>query len=108
MRKRRITGSQSVSAVSYTHLDVYKRQQLAVENRERYDYRSFLKKFCVLKEEMQVDIDSFDYIFYHYGMEMYGNMPLIEPQAVSYTHLDVYKRQRENCANIRLRYYKET
>ena len=28
----------------------------------------------------QVDIDSFDYIFYHYGMEMYGNMPLIEPQ----------------------------
>ena len=38
------------------------------------------KKFCVLKEEMQVDIDSFDYIFYHYGMEMYGNMPLIEPQ----------------------------
>ena len=55
-------------------------EQLAVENRERYDYRSFLKKFCVLKEEMQVDIDSFDYIFYHYGMEMYGNMPLIEPQ----------------------------
>ncbi len=38
-----------------------------------------MKKFCVLKEEMQVDIDSFDYIFYHYGMEMYGNMPLIEP-----------------------------
>ena len=55
-------------------------EQLAVENREQYDYRSFLKKFCVLKEEMQVDIDSFDYIFYHYGMEMYGNMPLIEPQ----------------------------
>ncbi len=27
-----------------------------------------------------MDIDSFDYIFYHYGMEMYGNMPLIEPQ----------------------------
>ena len=54
-------------------------EQLAVENREQYDYRSFLKKFCVLKEEMQVDIDSFDYIFYHYGMEMYGNMPLIEP-----------------------------
>ena len=29
---------------------------------------------------MQVDMDSFDYIFYNYGMEMYGNMPLIEPQ----------------------------
>ena len=52
--------------------------QLHVENRERYDYRTFLKKFCVLKEEMQIDMDSFDYIFYHYGMELYGNMPLIE------------------------------
>lgn len=54
------------------------REQIRVENRERYDYQAFLKKFCVLKEEMQVDLDSFDYIFYHYGMELYGNMPLIE------------------------------
>jgi Predicted metallopeptidase (DUF2201). len=53
-------------------------EQLRVENRQRYDYRVFLRKFCVLKEEMQVDLDSFDYIFYHYGMELYGNMPLIE------------------------------
>lgn len=52
---------------------------LRIENREKYDYRSFLKKFSVLKEEMQVDPDSFDYIFYHYGVEHYGNMPLIEP-----------------------------
>lgn len=55
-------------------------EQLLVENRERYDYREFLRKFCVLKEEMLVDMDSFDYIFYNYGMELYGNMPLIEPQ----------------------------
>lgn len=53
--------------------------QLAVENRERYDYRKFLRKFSVLKETVQVDPDSFDYVFYHYGMELYGNMPLIEP-----------------------------
>ena len=49
------------------------------ENRERYDYRDFLRKFTVLREEMEVDLDTFDYIFYHYGMETYGNMPLIEP-----------------------------
>ena len=61
-------------------------EQLSVENRERYDYRSFLKKFCVLKEEMQVDMDSFDYIFYNYGMELYGNMPLIEPQETKEVH----------------------
>lgn len=61
-------------------------EQVQVENRERYDYRKFLRKFAVLKEEMQVDTDSFDYIFYHYGMEMYGNMPLIEPQETKEVH----------------------
>lgn len=54
-------------------------EQIAVENRERYDYREFLRKFSVLKETVQVDPDAFDYVFYHYGMELYGNMPLIEP-----------------------------
>lgn len=54
--------------------------QIQVENRQRYDYRKFLEKFSILKEELEVDQDSFDYVFYHYGMEMYGNMPLIEPQ----------------------------
>ena len=54
-------------------------RQIAAENRERYDYRDFLRKFSVLKETVQVDPDSFDYVFYSYGMELYGNMPLIEP-----------------------------
>ena len=60
--------------------------ELVVENRERYDYRTFLKKFAVLKEEMQIDPDSFDYVFYSYGLRMYGNMPLIEPQEWKETH----------------------
>lgn len=55
-------------------------EQVQIANSERYDYRKFLKKFAILKEEMQVDTDSFDYIFYNYGMSLYGNMPLIEPQ----------------------------
>ncbi len=49
-----------------------------VENRERYDYRRFLKKFALLREEVQVDPDSFDYAYYTYGLSLYGNMPLIE------------------------------
>lgn len=53
--------------------------QVQAENRERYDYRQFLRKFSVLKEEIQVDEDSFDYVFYTYGLSLYGNMPLIEP-----------------------------
>ena len=54
-------------------------EQIQVENRERYDYRHFLQRFSVLREEMQVDPDSFDAIFYTYGLSLYGNMPLIEP-----------------------------
>ena len=30
------------------------------------------------REEMEVDLDSFDYGYYYYGLEQYGNMPLIE------------------------------
>ena len=61
-------------------------EQLAVENRERYDYKAFLRKFAVLREEMQVDLDSFDYVFYNYGLTLYGNMPLIEPQEFKEVH----------------------
>ena len=55
-------------------------EQVRTENRSRYDYKTFLRKFAVLKEEMQADPDTFDYVFYTYGLELYGNMPLIEPQ----------------------------
>lgn len=51
---------------------------LRFESRKRTDYREFLQRFSVLREEAGIDPDSFDYGFYYYGMEMYGNMPLIE------------------------------
>lgn len=54
------------------------RQQLQIENRQRYDYRSFLRKFAVTREEVRVDPDSFDYGFYNYSMQLYPNMPMLE------------------------------
>lgn len=54
--------------------------QVKVENRQRFDYRQFLRRFSVLKEEAAVDPDSFDYTFYSYGLRLYGNIPLIESQ----------------------------
>lgn len=60
-------------------------QQVRVANRERYDYRRFLRKFAVLREELRLDPDSFDPIFYTYGMRLYGNLPLIEPQETKET-----------------------
>lgn len=54
-------------------------QNLREVNRERYDYTEFLKKFAVRGEVMKLNPDEFDYNFYTYGLEMYENMPLIEP-----------------------------
>ncbi len=55
-------------------------EQIKAESRENCDYREFLRKFSVLREEQQLDTDAFDYVFYSYGLSLYGNMPLIEPQ----------------------------
>ena len=54
-------------------------QQLRELNREKYDYRAFLKKFAVMGEAMKINDDEFDYIFYTYGLKLFKNMPLIEP-----------------------------
>ena len=51
---------------------------LSISNRLRTDYREFLRKFAILREVTTIDPDSFDYGFYNYGLEVYGNMPLIE------------------------------
>ncbi|WFR55543.1 VWA-like domain-containing protein [Anaerocolumna sp. AGMB13025] len=56
------------------------KEEVRIENRKRYDYKSFLRKFAILKEEPVVDLDSYDTILYTYGLQLYGNMPLIEPQ----------------------------
>lgn len=48
-------------------------------NREKIDYAAFLRRFAVLGENMQINDDEFDYIFYTYGMKLYKRMPLIEP-----------------------------
>lgn len=54
-------------------------QNLKEVNREKYDYRSFLRRFMVMGEIMSVNDDEFDYIFYTYGLKLFNNMPLIEP-----------------------------
>ena len=54
-------------------------QNLAAVNREKYDYTAFLKKFAVMGEQMRINDDEFDYIFYTYGLKLYEKMPLVEP-----------------------------
>jgi len=54
-------------------------QALREINREKYDYTQLLKRFCVMGENVEINDDEFDYIFYTYGLKLYDNMPLVEP-----------------------------
>ena len=45
----------------------------------RYDFSRYLRRFSATREELRLDMDSFDYIPYYYGFRRYGNLPMIEP-----------------------------
>ena len=62
-----------LTAVSYTHLDVYKRQG---------DYNVVMRHICNIREKIEDDPGHPVYIQTVRGVG-----------SVSYTHLDVYKRQ---------------
>ncbi len=61
-------------------------EELEEVQKSRYDYSRFLKRFAVLREEVELDEDSFDYIPYYFGMEHYGNLPFVEPLEYKEVH----------------------
>ena len=54
-------------------------KNLEETTRDKYDYTEILKHFTVMGEDITVNDEEFDYIYYTYGLEHYGNLPLIEP-----------------------------
>ncbi len=78
------TEMETFSKEEASNLETLK-DEVRVENRKKYDYRSFLKKFAVIREESVPDIDSYDIVLYSYGLQLYGNMPLIELQETKET-----------------------
>ncbi|MEE8885125.1 MAG: VWA-like domain-containing protein [Eubacteriales bacterium] len=46
---------------------------------KEHSYADFLKQFAKLSEDMHINSEEFDYIYYMYGLHLYGRMPLIEP-----------------------------
>lgn len=68
---------------SYTKLWGVKGSQLSMNlrivTREKQDFREFLRKFARMGEQIRVNDDEFDYVYYCYGLSRYGNLPLIEP-----------------------------
>ena len=73
--------------VAYTHLDVYKRQRFAL------DFLAKARRFVVVQE-----LNGFDRAF---GVERHHDGHLAAVAPVSYTHLDVYKRQLYGRGRVR-------
>ncbi|WWR16151.1 VWA-like domain-containing protein [Lachnospiraceae bacterium JLR.KK008] len=54
-------------------------KNLAEATREKYDYGELLRRFTVMGEDVRINEDEFDYVYYTYGLSVYGNLPLVEP-----------------------------
>ena len=54
-------------------------KNLAQAVKDRVRYSDLLSRFTMMNEDMQINDDEFDYIYYTYGLKTYGNMPLVEP-----------------------------
>lgn len=54
-------------------------QNLRSINRVRYNYTEFLKRFGIHSEKIRLSEEEFDNNYYTYGLELYGDIPLIEP-----------------------------
>ena len=61
-------------------------KNLEEATKDRYDYGDILKRFTVMGEDIQINQDEFDYVYYTYGLSAYGNMPLIEPLEYNEVH----------------------
>ena len=68
-RAERKAGTQRASRV----------QRLVPLSGQRGDYRKLLKGPSSWREDLGVNADEFQYSWYSYGLEHYGNLPLIEP-----------------------------
>lgn len=51
--------------------------------KSKTDYKKLLEKYSIVREEMKIDPDTFDYGLYMYGLSLYENMPLIEENEYS-------------------------
>ena len=56
-----------------------RQERMLLKEEGKYDFSRYLRRFSTTREELRLDMDSFDYIPYYYGLLRYGHMPMIEP-----------------------------
>ena len=54
-------------------------QRLVPAKGQRGDYRGILMSLSSYREDSRLNMDEFQYSWYSYGLQLYGDMPLIEP-----------------------------
>lgn len=54
-------------------------ENLREATKEHYNYKEILQRFTVMGEDIGINQDEFDIVYYTYGLTQYGNLPLIEP-----------------------------
>ena len=54
------------------------REKMTLGEGAHHEFAGYLRRYAVEREYAREDPDSFQYAWYAYGMEHYGNMPLIE------------------------------
>lgn len=54
-------------------------EEISLLTSSPYDFRRYLQKYTLPREEIETDTESFDYIYYTLGISQYGNLPLLEP-----------------------------
>lgn len=59
------------------------REEYAPARENGISYSAFLRRFAVPNERLLLDPDSFDPRWYHLGLELYGDIPLLEPSELS-------------------------
>lgn len=67
-------GGRSIGREAGVH-----REKAVLGEGTRHEYAQYLRRYAVEREFARDDPDSFQYAWYAYGIEHYGNMPLIEP-----------------------------
>lgn len=61
-------------------------QKTPIKQKKEFDYRHFLEGFMVCQEEVELDLDSIDYLPYWYSRNHYKDIVLIEPLEYKEVH----------------------